>query len=158
MYDSVPGWPAWVSQAVCAGEHIDAYDVDNIPRDPNTRARYAQLVCHGCPVRRECALDALRHDTRGVIRGGFAFPEAPEAVSAFRRKVAASLGVPVPALLVDTAKAARTECSVGHMLTPENTIHRKDGARLCRRCRLDAQKAERDRKRAIRLAAAQEAA
>lgn len=150
MYDSVPGWPAWVSQAVCAGEHIDTYDVDNMPRDPRTRAKYAQLVCHGCPVKRECAIDALQHDTRGVVRGGFAFPESADAVSMFRERVAVVLGVPLPTLLVDRSKAARTECSKGHLLTVENTIVRTDGARLCRRCRTETKRAEWAREKAAR--------
>lgn len=55
MYDSVPGWPAWVSQAVCAGEHIDAYDVDNIPATPtpapNTPSWSATVVLCNASVR-----------------------------------------------------------------------------------------------------------
>lgn len=31
--------------------------------------------------------------------------------------------------------ATRTECDKGHPLTPENTLHRRDGVRQCRTCR-----------------------
>lgn len=87
---------SWTAAAWCAGEHVSAYDADNLPPatsgvDCATRDRIARKLCEPCPVRRQCAIDALHTDTRGVIRAGYAFPDLQ--VRAVRRRVMAEFGI-----------------------------------------------------------------
>lgn len=69
MFDSFPGWPEWMTEAKCAGDDIERYSTDNLGTGPGVQAK-ARALCAGCPVIRECGIDALRFDTRGVVRGG----------------------------------------------------------------------------------------
>lgn len=61
----------WKLKALCRGQptylwDLDALSVGNKP----ARQADAEKICSGCPVKRECAEDALRHNDVGVIRAG----------------------------------------------------------------------------------------
>ena len=66
----------WASEAACVGsppewwDHVERNDPD---REAHTRDQYrAALKCAGCPVRTECALDAVRNEHVGIW-GGYLF-------------------------------------------------------------------------------------
>lgn len=71
----------WLEEAVCKA------DPDAMFPDSNTRGiAKAKAVCRGCPVWRDCLLDALdTGDTQHGIRGGL----KPEERRALARKIAA---------------------------------------------------------------------
>lgn len=63
----------WREKAKCLGQDWREYVVENMPKGRNavaTRSILAQAKCSGCPVRRECAADALDNNDAGVIRAG----------------------------------------------------------------------------------------
>ena len=67
----------WREKAKCLGQDWREYVVENLPKGrnaPATRAILAQAKCSGCPVKAECAGDALDNIDMGVIRGGVAIP------------------------------------------------------------------------------------
>ncbi len=90
--------PAWQDRARCRTEHPDLYVTDNLP-DSNARALFAAKLCHGCPVKRDCAYDAICYDTSGVVRGGYAFPNDRTYAHRLRRRIARELGVAVPEIV-----------------------------------------------------------
>lgn len=67
----------WRARAKCRGQDIRLYEIGSMPRGRNastSRAIIAQARCSGCPVKRECAEDALAHNDVGVIRAGVLLP------------------------------------------------------------------------------------
>lgn len=153
----------WRDAAYCATEHVEAYTTDNLPEpaarhECTVRARILEELCGPCPVWRECGMEALQYDTRGVIRAGIAFPDVK--VGSARRRLMVRLGLSVDPLQ-EKAAVPRTHCDRDHELVGDNIIVRKDGARLCRACSL-ARGAERRAKakfqRESRLALLREAA
>ncbi|AEV52025.1 hypothetical protein [Rhodococcus phage REQ1] len=67
----------WREKAKCLGQDWKEYVVEEMPKGrnaPETRAILAQAKCSGCPVKRECAGDALDNHDMGVIRAGVAIP------------------------------------------------------------------------------------
>lgn len=157
MFDAFPGWPEWMTEAKCAGDDVERYSTDNLDTGPGVQAK-ARALCAGCPVIRECAIDALRFDTRGVVRGGFAFSEDATKANRFRQTVAVKLGVVAPkrSVKVVTEASLRTHCVRGHELTFENTRIRSDGTRMCRECKRMWQVAENERRKARRAAKRQQ--
>lgn len=69
----------WTKDAACVGkpaEWFDAFDHDNnVGRRYVLDQRRAASVCASCPVRTECALDAVRNEMSGVW-GGYLFSGA----------------------------------------------------------------------------------
>lgn len=67
----------WREKAKCLGQDWKQYVVENMPvgrNAPQTRAILAQAKCSGCPVRAECAGDALDNHDIGVVRAGVPIP------------------------------------------------------------------------------------
>lgn len=159
MFDAFHCWPDWMTEAKCAGDDIERYSTDRLGTGPGVQAK-ARKLCAGCPVMRECAIDALRFDTRGVVRGGFAFSEDATKVNRFRQKVALQLGVVAPKRSVRLVKdpPLRTHCARNHELTPANTKIRSDGTRMCRECKRLWQVDENERRKARRAAKRQQEA
>lgn len=70
----------WFENAQCVGLDPREFDLDWLAAHRYTHRptfrrvvdKHAERVCHGCPVIRECALDAMRAPDIGVIRGGVA--------------------------------------------------------------------------------------
>ena len=60
----------WRSEAKCYGEH-EKYDLDNKKLNKEATARE---LCAGCPVKRECAADALQREAWGTVRAGVWLP------------------------------------------------------------------------------------
>ena len=63
----------WREKAKCLGQDWREYVVENMPKGRNatmTRSILAQAKCSGCPVKAECAGDALDNNDAGVIRAG----------------------------------------------------------------------------------------
>lgn len=60
----------WRWEAKCYGEH-EKYDLDNKKLN---KAATARELCAGCPVKRECAADALMFDAWGTVRAGVWLP------------------------------------------------------------------------------------
>lgn len=63
---------SWTEQAACAGDDPQRYVLDSGPHKapPASWHRIAHQLCQDCPVRPECADDALTHGDVGVVRGG----------------------------------------------------------------------------------------
>ena len=71
---------AWRDEAACAGHSVVFDLASDGDRNPATAAHkrwYAASFCHECPVRRECATDALdnREFTIEQVRAGMWFPQ-----------------------------------------------------------------------------------
>lgn len=60
----------WRWEAKCAGEP-EKYDIDNKKLNKSATARE---LCAGCPVKRECADDALQREAWGTVRAGVWLP------------------------------------------------------------------------------------
>lgn len=58
---------SWRDHAACAGSTRDITLADVRVRH---RQRVAADYCSGCPVKVQCAVDALEHGDVGVVRGG----------------------------------------------------------------------------------------
>lgn len=69
--------PAWHAKALCAGRPYE-WDVDVQVFDkhvkPADASVWAQKMCDPCPVRRECAAEALEQKSVGVLRAGVIIP------------------------------------------------------------------------------------
>lgn len=69
---------SWHQWAKCLGESPHSYDIDNMDRDfapgvghrGNSKRRMAQRLCEGCPVMRECAVEAIQQNTAEALRAG----------------------------------------------------------------------------------------
>ncbi|WP_167465803.1 WhiB family transcriptional regulator [Nocardia brasiliensis] len=78
MIPSLPRPAPWMEQAACAGSDPEGWATDNLPELPGERTRYAQRVCAGCPVIRQCAQWALAEPLTtgdyitGVVLAGMA--------------------------------------------------------------------------------------
>lgn len=67
----------WRAKAKCAGQSIDEFDPDKMPSGRyahQTRAVLAQARCSGCPVKKQCAADAIDSGDRGLVRAGVVIP------------------------------------------------------------------------------------
>ncbi len=62
---------SWRWEAKCLGDDPAKYDLDN--RTSNKEAT-ARELCAGCPVKRECATDALMFEAWGTVRAGVWLP------------------------------------------------------------------------------------
>ncbi|AJE32552.1 hypothetical protein B842_03495 [Corynebacterium humireducens NBRC 106098 = DSM 45392] len=62
----------WANRAACRGEDPTRFVLDEQPHlvPADKRDRVAFQLCAGCPVRAECAQDALTHRDVGVVRAG----------------------------------------------------------------------------------------
>lgn len=61
----------WWERAKCAGQPIKNYDLKGQVNKPAT----ARELCAGCPVKPQCAYDALQHADSGLVRGGVWIPD-----------------------------------------------------------------------------------
>ena len=62
----------WITRAKCAGDDPQRYELGTGSVD--VRQQIARGLCRGCPVLRECALDALDHLAVGTVRAGVWIP------------------------------------------------------------------------------------
>lgn len=62
---------SWRWEAKCLGDDPAKYDLDN--RTSN-KAATARELCAGCPVKSECATDALMFEAWGTVRAGVWLP------------------------------------------------------------------------------------
>lgn len=78
----------WRESAQCVGDDPDRYVLDHGPHfvEHTERQRVAAELCDGCPVRRECAIDALLRSDRGVVRGGIWLVEMKKFAGRERRR------------------------------------------------------------------------
>jgi WhiB family transcriptional regulator, redox-sensing transcriptional regulator len=84
----------WRMRAACGS--LDARVADAVfypPQDAHRRYVRARLVCGGCPVRRECLVDALVWERRigdlkllHGMRGGLSAPERARLIRAERER------------------------------------------------------------------------
>ena len=64
----------WYNHAQCAGQDPQKYDTDGSQYRNVNKAEVAQALCAGCPVKSECAFDAIDFGDEGVIRAGIWLP------------------------------------------------------------------------------------
>lgn len=62
----------WTARAKCAGDDLENYD---LARWRDDRAARARELCQGCPVKAECAADALEFPAWGTVRAGLWLPD-----------------------------------------------------------------------------------
>ncbi|HAT1133941.1 TPA: WhiB family transcriptional regulator [Corynebacterium striatum] len=67
--------PEWRYVAKCAGDDVNTYDLES-RRIIKDKAAVARELCAGCPVKAECAADALRFDAWGTVRAGIWLPNS----------------------------------------------------------------------------------
>lgn len=63
----------WRDRAMCAGRDVNDFDLEDREYRDN-RAGIARMLCMGCPVKPECAQDALEFLDRGIVRAGIWIP------------------------------------------------------------------------------------
>ena len=73
----------WWERAQCAGQPLNDYVLTG-PRDKQATARQ---LCKHCPVKPQCAWDALEHQDSGVVRAGDWIPEGTAAMRYQREAV-----------------------------------------------------------------------
>lgn len=109
----------WMREAACLGHPADLW----FPEKPTPnlsnewlaeRSAQAKAICASCPVRLECLTLGMAEES-GIWGGVDRSPAA--------RK---------------NQHSQKTHCIRGHEFTPENTRHRKTGARVCRACEREA--------------------
>ena len=61
----------WWQNAQCKGQPIKNYDLKGQVNKP----AIARELCAGCPVKPQCAYDALQHGDNGLVRGGVWIPD-----------------------------------------------------------------------------------
>jgi hypothetical protein len=73
IFEPIRPKSAWHGMGRCGGrEQSDELFFPSSPNAPGVE--YAKAICSGCPVARECLIDALSYpDTRG-IRAGYHLP------------------------------------------------------------------------------------
>lgn len=113
----------WREHAACVGTWPEMW------HDPDDA--YPATVCARCPVRRDCALEAVALGDEGCWRAGTWIPERPHRG---RRTALENL-----AALHNTTRQARhtgerSHCKKGHPLEGSNVLTRIDGHRRCRTC------------------------
>ncbi|WP_366516620.1 WhiB family transcriptional regulator [uncultured Corynebacterium sp.] len=77
----------WVERAQCVGCDPREWDLDWLAAErftnrklfPRLAETHATHVCSGCPVKRECALDAIEYQDVGVIRAGVVLRDGKNA-------------------------------------------------------------------------------
>lgn len=77
----------WFDRAKCAGQPLEDYDLAEYKR-PEDRDDRAKELCEGCPVIKECALDAIDPFAVSTVRGGIWIQ--PRTGSANRKTIAAT--------------------------------------------------------------------
>jgi hypothetical protein len=132
----------WRARAACAGANPEWFS----PSTPQEAEATIEAFCDDCPVRAQCAQEAMVNRDRGVILGGvWIVSKGSEVTSAAKsglKRAAAGLprerrGERKPAAVTvkvkpASGKAADT-CLAGHPRTPENTRIEPRGRR-CRVC------------------------
>ena len=73
----------WWENAKCAGQPLNDYVLTG-QRDKQATAR---TLCQHCPVKPQCAWDALEHQDSGVVRAGIWIPEDTAAMRYQREAV-----------------------------------------------------------------------
>ncbi|MBU5654319.1 WhiB family transcriptional regulator [Corynebacterium aurimucosum] len=73
----------WWEKAQCAGQPLNNYVLTG-QRDKQATARQ---LCQHCPVKPQCAYDALEHQDSGVVRAGVWIPEDTAAMRYERETV-----------------------------------------------------------------------
>lgn len=125
------GYREWRQDALCV-DHDPELRFPHPGRDGLEDRRTAQRICAECPVRRQCATEALTTDQPFGIWGGLTDRE--------RTKL---LGLPPPCRRV----ASDTSAPKPHGTDARYAQHRRDGEQACEACRAGHAKA-----RAIRTA------
>ena len=64
---------SWYNNAKCRGDDLNNYDLQRQPAVKDKQAQ-ARTLCAGCPVKRQCAIDAMEHDAWGTVRAGMWLP------------------------------------------------------------------------------------
>ena len=77
----------WWEKAQCADQPLNNYVLTG-QRDKQATARQ---LCAGCPVKPQCAWDALEHQDSGVVRAGVWIPEDTAAMRYEREAVYSQL-------------------------------------------------------------------
>lgn len=77
----------WWEKAQCAGQPLNNYVLTG-QRDKQATAR---ALCQHCPVKPQCAYDALQHEDSGVVRAGVWIPEDTAAMRYEREAVYSQL-------------------------------------------------------------------
>lgn len=127
--------PAWQERARCRTEHLSIYETDLLPNF-GARKPYARKLCTGCPVLDECLRDAIVEDTRGVVSGGWPFPNDRQNSVKMRRDIAKTLDMVVEVEAAIVAESIPTLCKNGaHEMTESNILTGVDGNRRCAACK-----------------------
>lgn len=72
----------WWQEAKCKGQEVKTFDLKG---QPNKHAT-ARELCAGCPVKPQCANDALQHGDTGLVRGGVWVPSETTVVMRHERE------------------------------------------------------------------------
>lgn len=75
----------WTDLADCAERTNPTFDLAGVP--VNERNAVARWYCMGCPVVKECAVDALKYRDTGVVRAGVWLQSAGNQTPAARRRL-----------------------------------------------------------------------
>ena len=87
----------WKLKALCRGQPAYLWDLDALSvGNKRTTQVDAEKICSGCPVKRECAEDALRHNDVGVIRAGVCLFSSARSNARHRLQKVAGIEVPEP--------------------------------------------------------------
>jgi hypothetical protein len=98
----------WNERTLCRTRDPREYSLEGRGRPIQTKAK---LACLGCPVKRECAQDALESGDWGVIRGGVAIYGRSKTVQKLLEYVAEHGDLPTQRAQLDVAEATRcVEC------------------------------------------------
>lgn len=73
----------WWERAQCAGQPLNDY----ILTGQRNKQATARQLCQHCPVKPQCAWDALEHQDSGVVRAGIWIPEDTAAMRYQREAV-----------------------------------------------------------------------
>lgn len=73
----------WWENAKCAGQPLNDY----ILTGQRNKQATARQLCQHCPVKPQCAWDALEHQDSGVVRAGVWIPEDTAAMRYQREAV-----------------------------------------------------------------------
>ncbi|MFS0078241.1 WhiB family transcriptional regulator [Corynebacterium striatum] len=65
----------WTECAKCKSMPPDNFDLAPERISAQRKADKAKKLCAGCPVKSECATDALRYDAWGTVRAGVWLPD-----------------------------------------------------------------------------------
>jgi len=133
--DPINDRPAWQDRARCRTEHFSIYETDLLPNF-GARKPYARKLCTGCPVIDDCTREAILEDTRGVVRGGWPFPNDRQNSVKMRRDIARDMNLVVEVEAAIVAESVPTLCKNGaHEMTESNIFTGVDGNRRCAACK-----------------------